>query len=230
MDIEKKLALLSGIYRIFDKFASGLYSACRKYCAHCCTFNVSITTLEGFFMIRDLDDNQRAELKHCLENNIAPGRFRPQLTTNHIAELCREGKELPKEPLSNQTLACPLLSQSECPIYRHRPFGCRCFTSKSLCDAAGAADVDDFVLSVDTVFLQTIEHLDGCGCTGNLADVLLGLLDEKNLRNYLEGRLTCHSVGLVANRPLTVLMVPPEYREDFRPILFDLNSLEPPVE
>ena len=40
------------------------------------------------------------------------------------------------------------------------------------CGETGSADIDDFTASVNTVFLQVIEHLDAEGCSGNLIDVL----------------------------------------------------------
>ena len=225
MSIEKKLALLEGIYRIYDNFAEGLDSACRKHCAHCCTVNVSITTLEGYYLVHHLDPDQRGNLKKVLENESATGRFRPQLTTNKIAELCQHGEALPEEVLSFEKQKCPLLSQEACPVYLLRPFGCRCFVSRIPCEKSGAADVEEYVLSVNTVFLQTIEHLDKNGCTGNLIDVLLYFLSPENRHAYRQNRLACPFAGLVANRPLTVLMVPPEHREGLQQILAALNTL-----
>lgn len=225
MSIEKKITLLAGMYGIYDEFAGGLDSACQKYCAHCCTSNVSITTLEGYYLIRDLDPHQRTVLKRTLEKVGVTERFRPQLTTNRLAELCRQGKALPEEIISTENQNCPLLRQNACPIYLLRPFGCRCFVSKISCEKSGVADTDEFVLSVNTVFLQTIEHLDKNGCTGNLIDVVLCLLSAKNRHAYRESRLECLSADLIANMPLSVLMVPPEHREGLQPILAALNAL-----
>jgi hypothetical protein len=87
MSIEMKLKFLSGIYRLYDDFMKDLDTACQKHCAHCCTANVSITTLEGTYLISKLDSNQRENLKHALVRGAASERFRPLLTTNRIAEL-----------------------------------------------------------------------------------------------------------------------------------------------
>lgn len=225
MSIEKKLALLEGIYSIYDKFAERQDSACRKHCAHCCTFNVSITTLEGYYLIHKLDPDQRRNLQEVLENEDATERFRPQVTTNKIAELCRHGETVPEEVFSVEKQNCPLLRQDACPVYQLRPFGCRCFVSRIPCGKSGVADVEEYVLSVNTVFLQTIEHLDNNGCTGNLIDVVLWLLSPENRHAYRQNRLACLSAGLVANKPLTVLMVPPEHREGLQPIFAALNAL-----
>jgi hypothetical protein len=83
----------------------------------------------------------------------------------------------------------------------------------------------DFVLTVNTVFLQTIEHLDAAGCTGNLADVLRCLLPDDNRQAFRDGRLSCSATGLIGNHPLTVLMVPPEHRNRLQPILSALGNL-----
>ena len=225
MSLEKKLVLLSGIYGIYDTFSEGLDTACRKNCAHCCTTDVSMTTLEGYYLIRNLNSDQRRNLKQALVKARAPGRFQPQLTINQIADLCRKGKAIPEEGLGAGNQHCPLLSQEVCPVYPLRPFGCRCFVSRIPCGKSGVADVDGFVLSVNTVFLQTIEHLDQNGCTGNLIDVLLSLLSSDNRQAYRKERLECLSAGLVTNQALTVMMVPPEYRVRLQPILAALNTL-----
>ena len=227
MSIEMKLNLLSGIYRLYDDFMKGLDTACQKQCAHCCTANVSITTLEGYYLIDKLDSDQRTNLKLALVKEAIPDRFRPLLTTNRIAELCRNGEEIPEDTISKGHQECPLLHQDLCPVYLLRPFGCRCFVSRIPCGASGVADVDDFVLSVNTVFLQTIEHVDKDGCSGNLIDVLLHLLSDENRSAYLNDGLRCQSHGLIPNHGLTVLMVPPEQKERLQPILAALNNLPP---
>ena len=48
MNLAKKLVVLEQIYEIYDNFAKGLDVACKKYCANCCTRNVTMTTLEGY--------------------------------------------------------------------------------------------------------------------------------------------------------------------------------------
>jgi hypothetical protein len=36
------------MYAIYEDFMEKEKFACQKYCAHCCTRNVTITTLEGY--------------------------------------------------------------------------------------------------------------------------------------------------------------------------------------
>jgi hypothetical protein len=223
--IEQKLELLNQIYGIFDAFARSLDVACRKYCAHCCTSNVSLTTLEGYRLVHSLEPDQLEHLQQCLVPASEKRVFRPLLTTNRIADLCRQGREIPEEAFGDPADNCPLLEEKACPVYPLRPFGCRCLVSRVPCRESGTAEMPDFVFSVNTVFLQTIEHLDATGCTGNLADVLLCLLPDENRQAYKEGRLSCSATGLIGNHPLTVLMVPPEHRNRLQPILGALAKL-----
>ena len=225
MTIEQKLDLLERIYGLYDVFARGLDVACRKYCAHCCTASVSLTTLEGYRLVQSLEPDQLEHLHQCIAPAFEKRVFRPLLTTNRIAEICRQGREIPEEAFGNPAENCPLLEENACPVYPLRPFGCRCLVSRVPCRESGTAEMPDFVLSVNTVFLQTIEHLDASGCTGNLADVLLSLLSDENRQAYSEGHLSCSATGLIGNHPLTVLMVPPEHRNRLQPILGDLAKL-----
>jgi hypothetical protein len=225
MTIEQKLDVLNRIYGIYDAFASGLEVACHKYCADCCTPNVSLTTLEGYRLVRGLEPARRETLGRCLAQASSQRFFRPLLTTNRIAALCREGQEIPEEAFGAAEKKCLLLEENACPVYPLRPFGCRCFFSGVPCGAAGSAAMPEFVLTVNTVFLQMIEHLDAGGCTGNLADVLLCLLSDENRQAYREGRLACGASRLIGNHRLTVLMVPPEHRRRLRPILDALGNL-----
>jgi hypothetical protein len=225
MTIDQKLDLLNRIYGIYDAFVRGLDVACRKYCAHCCTANVSLTTLEGYRLVHSRETDQLEHLQQCIEPAFEKRVFRPLLTTNQIAELCRQGREIPAEASGDPAQICPLLEENACPVYSLRPFGCRCLVSRVPCRESGTAEMPDFVLTVNTVFLQMIEHLDATGCTGNLADVLRCLLSAENRQAYREGRLSCSTTGLIGNHPLTVLMVPPEHRNRLQPILGALEKL-----
>lgn len=213
MDLDKRRAALEKIYALYDEFAGGLETVCRKGCAVCCTANVTVTTLEGS---RLLDAMAAAGLAdHPLDDR---GRgFRPRVTTNHMADLCLKGKDLPEEEMSPNPGPCPLLAKDICPVYDDRPFGCRCMVSFRRCADTGVADMDDWVLTMNHLFLQVIEHLDGGGCSGNLVDVvkILGVPAKRAL--WETGALVCRAEGLIPNRPIPVLMIPPEYRERAQP-------------
>jgi len=83
--------------------------------------------------------------------------------------------------------------------------------------------MDPFILSVNNVLMQFVEHVDQGGLTGNLMDVLLYLSEKENRRSYETGAIITGANGLLANHALTVLMVPPEHRQPMAPVLKSLN-------
>jgi hypothetical protein len=225
MDITSKLKILDQIYSIYEKFTDSLDLACKKYCDHCCTSGVTLTTLEGYKVIDRLISETEAEFIPKIRSAAGEHRFRPQITTNRFARLCADGIEPPDEITGQNRQACPVLLDHQCPIYELRPFGCRCLISRHYCGKKGYAEMDDFVLSVNTVILQTIEHVDAKGCSGNLVDVLETMWIEQNREAYRNGKLHCTGNGLIANQPLEVLMIPPEHRKRIEPILRELREV-----
>jgi Fe-S-cluster containining protein len=225
MNLNDKLAALDQIYRIYDNFASGLDLACKKYCAHCCTTGVTLTTLEGYKIIHQLESEGNAEWIEKIEQAAQKPHFQLKITTNQLANMCAEGIEPPAEESAGWNHPCPFLTDSQCPIYAVRPYGCRCMVSRHDCGIEGYANIDDFVLSVNTVFLQAIENLDADGCTGNLIDVLRTLVPQENRSHYENNRLKCVNARLISNQPLKVLMIPPEHRTKMEPILQSLREI-----
>ena len=225
MNLERKLQLLDRVYEFYGRLARNFEYACRKGCAWCCTQNVTVTTLEAYRIISALNEDARARLVTSLNDARHHPRFSPALTINRIAEICRQGLDVPGEAVQPPASACPLLREQVCPLYDLRPFGCRCFISETECRQEGCADVNDYVLSVNTLFLQIIEHIDHDGCSGNLADVLFGLLSRDGRNEYEHGRLNCVSKEWTANHPMTVLMVPPEHRQRMQPVIESLGGI-----
>ena len=224
MELSKKLAALEKIYGIYNKFAASLDLACRKYCTHCCTTSVTLTTVEAYKMIMDLESIPPEDWIEKIRQAAAQTHFKPKITTNQLANLCAQGIEPPEEE-SSEWNACPFLADDLCTIYTVRPFGCRCLLSRHDCGTEGYADIDDYVLSVNTVFLQSIEHMDDHGCAGNLLDVLAVIASEENRLAYENQPLKCSAVGLIANQPLKILMIPPEHRTKMEPILKSLQEI-----
>ena len=225
MDLNHKLAALDQIYQIFDNFVCGLDLACRKHCAHCCTTGVTLTTIEGYKTFKKMESEGDAHWIEKIKPASKKPHFQPKITTNQLANMCAEGIEPPAEESAEGKHPCPFLTDSQCPIYAVRPYGCRCLVSRHDCGIEGYAYIDDFVLSVNTVFLQIIENLDADGCTGNLIDVLRTMVPQENRNHYENNRLKCANAGLISNQPLKVLMIPPEHRTNMEPILESLRNI-----
>lgn len=223
MDITSKLALLDRLYKLFDDFDLEETLACKRQCATCCTCNMTLTTLEGYKIISDLDARLKSTLMQQVSEAVEQKRFKPQITINQMARRCMTGQEIPEEILDPAWGTCPLLSQKECPIYPLRPFGCRCMMSKTICSETGYADLDAFTLTVANLFNQFIEHLDQDGMTGNLIDMLLFLDDKNNLATYQSDKMELTAKELIPNSPIPVLMIPPEHRGRIEPLLQSLK-------
>jgi hypothetical protein len=225
MEIGRKLKALDRIYAVYDEFVRTQETACTMHCHHCCTTHVTLTTLEAYKICETLPSSERDKLFGKVREASALNRFRPAVTTNHLAELCAGDQEPPPEDETFVKQKCPLLAQALCSIYALRPFNCRCFISRTLCEKTGYADVDEAVLAVNTLFLQTIEHLDADGCSGNLLDLLAVLEDADKRAAYAAGGLHCTGSGLIPNRPLKVIMIPPEQRKTIAPIMRKLREI-----
>ena len=227
MSLSQKLTLLNHIYRHYEDFTGDLNIACQKYCAQCCTPDVTMTTLEGYLIADSLISKGRQDLFVHIQRAMSESRFKPLVTTNRLALLCAKGEDPPEETRQNQDKSCSLLMEGLCPIYPIRPFGCRCFISESEkdCRQTGYATVDPFIITVNTIYLQVIEHIDATGFSGNFADVLLLMAEKKNRDRYKKNVLKHLGADFVSNMPIEVLMVPPEYRNKIKPILNSLFAI-----
>ncbi len=225
MDSALKLDRLDQIYALFETFAQKQDLACKRQCATCCTCNMTLTTLEGFKIISDLDASQKATLIQQLQKAVGQKRYQPKISTNQMAQICMDGGDIPDEVLDPAWGDCPLLVDRECPIYTLRPFGCRSMMSRHNCSQSGIADMDEFTLTVADLFNQFIEHLDAGGLNGNLIDVLLFLDNSENLQTYQEGLPDLAAPGLIRNHPIPILMIPPEHRLRIRPLLEPLTRI-----
>ena len=224
MEISEKLRMLGRIYDIYETFSKGLTVACVRGCAACCTQNVTMTTLEGYRIVDHLISTGRISLFEHLHRSADQERFQPTVTTNEFAALCLQGEDLPEEKNAWPRAQCPLLSDKECLIYPERPFGCRCFFSKQKCEAIASAVVDPLLLTVNTVFLQCVEHIDGGGLLGNMTDVLLFLESEEQRKHYEVNASVNYPEGLAVNRCIPGLLVPPEHHLRIQPILQELRA------
>lgn len=208
--------VLQEIYRLYDAQLEAVDVACCKYCAECCTTNVTMTRLEGTLIAAVAGKNRIAELLSRGACEKMP-RYQPILSTNAYVASCRTDAPLPDDPSGAHTGVCPFLKDSACTIYQIRPFGCRCMISTQKCSQNGYAEIDDLTLTFNTVFLQFIEHIDQKGFSGNMIDVLIHL--SANAGRIPEG---CR---VTPNRPIPALMVPPRHRDRIAGVISRLNRL-----
>ncbi len=225
MDLKTKLTILDRLDDIYHTFIGQFDLACEKFCAHCCTANVTMTTLEGMRIYNHLAQTGHLQYLETLDQKAHPNRFMPRVTINRMADICANGGDPPEETLDPEAGPCPLLENAACPLYAVRPYGCRCMVSATNCGQSGMADMDPFILTVNDVFLQHLEHIDAQGYTGNTVDVMRFLAPEENHAAYADGRLGPAPEGLIANQPMYVLMIPPEHRERIQPIIKQIRSI-----
>jgi Fe-S-cluster containining protein len=226
MKLSVKLNILRQMDKIYDDFISGYDVACDRLCASCCTRNVTMTSLEGHRILKYIETSKRMDLLDHVKDNENIVRYWPLITTNQMAQMGYDGKEIPEEDMSDAAEACPILENDACPIYDVRPFGCRSMVSKSTCTDKGYAETDPFVITVNNVFMQFLEHIDEGGGFGNFTDVLIYL--ESKASDNTTAVSEYQKSGILKNHPLTVLLIPPEHRERIQSILESLQNIKVP--
>lgn len=209
------------IYRLYDAQLKTANMACRKYCADCCTTNVTMTRLEGLLITDVVSEKQ---ISGRLSKNACDAlpRYQPRLSTNTYIERCRSGEDPDDDQPGAQSGICPFLESGACTIYPVRPFGCRCMISKTTCSQNGYAEIDEVTLTMNTVFLQFIEHIDQKGFSGNMIDVLTCLTAKPDAISPDAISKDCR---IIANRPISVLMVPPDQQREMQEIVTSLARL-----
>ncbi len=220
MSDHQKRTVLAQLYHLHEQYIRTLDIACSKNCPDCCTTNVTMTTLEGDYILSVLTYERFAEIKPLIRRQLRQPRFIPALTTNRIAQSCRDGEDLPDEQAPADPDPCPLLHEGACRIYPVRPFGCRCMVSSAPCRQTGWAETDPFTLTVNTLFLQVIEHVDRDGFSGNLSDVLAWIGAKRHPDSPRPP-----VPDLAANTPLRTLFIPPEHQDRVMPIITAIRAL-----
>lgn len=219
MDIENRIELLKLIYRRYDEFMDGYQLYCRRQCVLCCTRNVTMSSLEALFMLRSWEAAEEKTWVAKVRQAVKEPRLLPVTTLNQFADLCARDAPIPKGGEYVETRACPFLRDDLCTIYDSRPFGCRAMVSRIHCGVHQQADMPEFVLTVNNVLMQYIEALDVNRFSGNMIDVLLMMSNPLQRRSY-EADLPMHpTASLLINKPISVLMVPPEHQQRVQPLL-----------
>ena len=229
MDFKIKSAILDQIYEIYDNFICSIDVACEKHCSICCTRNVAITSLEGYKIFKNIELNGNQYLLEKIKTESEKKRFIPKVTTNMLAAICVDGNDIPDEEINHYWGKCPFLQDNICPIYEARPFGCRCFVSKQSCAAKGYAEIDPFIITVNNLFLQYIEHIDQLGYYGNLTDIIQYIVLRKNKLSGTEIKKNRLKEQLLQNHPITAFLIPHEHKEQIQSLLNSLNSIKVPA-
>ena len=166
--------MLEKLYEVYSQWVDGYALACQKGCSPCCTQSVTMTSLEGEAIVEFFrKKGQEKELQKLLTVAEATTNDRP-ITTNQFARICLDQKEFAEEDQGAWNFEpCIFLKENVCTIYEVRPFGCRSFGSQVKCAAGRAAEVTPLYVTVNTVFMQIIEHLaSNGGHWGYMADIL----------------------------------------------------------
>ncbi len=224
LNVYRQLAVLDQLYKIYDQFTDSLDIVCEKFCADCCTCNVTMTTLEAYKIISALDLDSSTTMLAKLNRQIKKQRFIPKISTNQLADICLSGDEPPEEEINASWGPCPLLIDDTCPVYDIRPFGCRCMVSKQRCADTGVAEIDEFTITVNHVFLQYIEHIDQNGFSGNLSDVLAHTIFTESADSG--SKIALRQTTMIKNAPISALLIPPAHRKKIEPILTLLRTIE----
>lgn len=222
---------LQAVYGLFDNqiqtvaTGHGLEFFCKERCSSCCTCNVTLTRLETLYLIQLIPEDREKTLLETIRQASDKKRYLPGMTFNRYARLCSEGGPVPDEENNPFWGPCMLLENDLCRFYANRPFGCRALVSTLDCRTNGYARIDPYVLTLNHLFLQYIEHMDPDGFSGNLTDMLGLLLPDKKGAVDFNGADLSADGRFVKNEPVRMLMVPPEHRKKVRPVLEQLNAI-----
>ncbi len=216
-------ALLERICQHHDRWLGTMELACGPGCATCCTQSVTMTSLEGERLLSFLGQAGReAELATLPWRDHGGGGM--LLTTNAFAAACLRGEESEEDASAWNLAPCPFLRDARCTVYPARPFGCRAFVSLHNCAVTGCAEVPPLVVTVNTVFLQLIEHLDQGRPWGGMAAVFAWLIENgsaigANQALAADKHSSAFAAPLRVAQPLPGLLVPPEEEMAVRAIL-----------
>lgn len=216
MDTDLKIKLLCTIFDVYEEWASKMEYACKKGCASCCTQSVTMSSLEGEQIIEFLQKNALVSKFNQLKS-LNKEEQNPLCTTNRFARYCLEQKEPKADEQSSWNFKpCVFLEENLCTIYSVRPFGCRSFASTTPCSATGAAELPPLVITVNTVMMQIIEHIDQGEYWGNMLDILIIMVKrEENMQNT-------HKSSTSFSETLPGFLIPPDEEEQVKQLLSKL--------
>lgn len=214
---------LKKVYLLYEASLDTVDAVCRRKCSSCCTCNVTMTSLETAVLIASLTRPERKKLDARIRRHFPGKRYIPKMTPNMFARMCAQKEDLPDEENDPSWGACPLLVEDICSVYDVRPFGCRALMSQVNCRQKGYAQVPPQVVTLNHLFLQSIEMMDETGFFGNLSDMVTLFLTADDLAGGL-GQAAKDDRFLV-NEKISVLMVPTGHRQAVGPVLAQLSLL-----
>jgi Fe-S-cluster containining protein len=191
---------LDTLYRAYESWTAQFSFACRQGCTACCTRSVTMTTLEGNALVAHL---RKHHLFDRFKDSLVHGdtMYVPALTTNEFAAACLAGRETDVSETVWDFTPCLFLTEGSCSIYPARPFSCRSFGSLHPCEQNGSAVVPPVFITVNSLVMQMIEHLDHEeGHWGNMIDIL----------KTLAARQPADKTRLLRARPNPGFLVPPD--------------------
>lgn len=136
-----------------------------------------MTMLEGE-LIHDYIISEKPELLDMLRK-LPPSALN-QETTNQFAAACLREEESVEDVDTWDMSPCVFLRENCCTIYPVRSFMCRSFGSRVPCDKTGEAEIEPLFLTLNTIILQCIEHLDQGRPWGNMNTILTLVEKEKS--------------------------------------------------
>lgn len=210
----RRKALLR-IYTLFDIWVKDFQFACEKGCATCCTRSVMMTSLEGHLIHDYIKTNP--ELLPLMDQLPADSPT-PADTTNRFALSCLRGEATEEESLSWDLRPCIFLREKCCIIYPVRSFMCRSFGSRVRCSESGSAEIDPIFLTLNTIIMQCIEHLDQGRPWGNMNTILRRLKETGSNGAKSPTRLP-------RAEPLPGFLIPPEEEKRLRTQLNILQKI-----
>lgn len=216
---KSSLAMLKKIYDIHDRIMGRASWACQETCSACCTRNVTMTTLEGRYILETISPEKGVEILNQVRASQSEKRYQPKLTANGFADACLMDRDIPEEENDPSWGPCPLLQDSRCPIYDQRPMGCRAMVSEVRCDGKEGALMADRFVTMGQLFLQYVEHMDQNGHFGNMSDILL-LLETGTDRTRPGEALS----PVLKNKPASFLLIPPEHQAEMRDLVEEIEK------
>ncbi len=195
------LQVHQALFAEYDRWFDGAGFSCAPGCATCCTVSVTATESEAAIVAAHLGTER---LRALLDRWNGAGR-QPARSTNGFARDCLAGRWDEEEP-EHELDPCPFLEDNRCVIYAVRPFVCRSFSSTIPCEISQAAEVAPWLVSLNTMVQQIIEHLCAGQAWGNflsLLSVAAGVGEPRDIPGVC--------------LPLPAIMVPPWELERLRP-------------